>query len=213
MTTKDASAFAREICGLAPVIPVIIIDRLEDAVPMAEALVAGGLPVLEVTLRTPVALEAIKAMSEVKGGVVGAGTVLGAKEADAAVAAGAKFAVSPGSTPAVMAACEAVKLPLLPGVASATEAMAALDAGYDMLKFFPAEQAGGSSFLKSLSSPLPQASFCPTGGVSPSNAPDYLALPNVVCVGGSWVVDKKAAQNGDWDAITELAKAASQFSR
>ncbi len=211
MTAVHPSKFTRELCNLAPVIPVIIINRVEDAVPLAEALVAGGLPVLEVTLRTPVALDAIKAMSKVQGGVVGAGTVLSAADVAAAKSAGAEFAVSPGCTDALIDACEAAELPLLPGVSSAGEAMRALERGYDMLKFFPAEQAGGAPFLKALSSPLPQISFCPTGGVSPSNAIDYLKLPNVLCVGGSWVLGGDAVEKGDWAAIEELARLASRL--
>jgi len=205
------SKFTREICNLAPVIPVIIINRVEDAVPMAEALVRGGLPVLEVTLRTPVALEAIAVMSAIKGGVVGAGTVLSNADVTAAKGAGAEFAVSPGCTDALIDACEAADLPLLPGVSSAGEAMRALERGYEMLKFFPAEQAGGAPFLKSLASPLPQISFCPTGGVSPANALDYLKLPNVTCVGGSWVVGGDAVEKGDWDQVEELARLASRL--
>ena len=207
------SEYAKELAGMAPVIPVITIDRLEDAVPMAEALVAGGLPVLEVTLRTPVALEAIRAMATVPGGVVGAGTILTTRDADLAAQAGAKFAVSPGSTPEVMAGCEAANLPLLPGVATATEVMAALSAGYDMLKFFPAEANGGAPVLKSYAAPLAAAQFCPTGGVSPSNAESYLALPNVRCVGGSWVLPKDAIAAGDWDKVTALAKEAAALPR
>lgn len=202
----EASGFTRSLCEMAPVIPVIIINRVTDAVPMADALVAGGLPVLEVTLRTPEALEAIAAMADVEGGIVGAGTVLNETDVIEAKAAGAKFAVSPGCTDALMRACESHDLPLLPGVSSAGEAMKALEQGYDMLKFFPAEQAGGAPFLKALSSPLPQISFCPTGGVSPSNAAEYLALPNVLCVGGSWVVKADLVAAGKWDAITKLAQ-------
>jgi len=178
---------------------------------MAEALVRGGLPVLEVTLRTPVALEAIAVMSGVKGGVVGAGTVLNETDVKAAKGAGAEFAVPPGCTDALIDACEAAELPLLPGVSSAGEAMKALERGYDMLKFFPAEQAGGAPFLKSLSSPLPQITFCPTGGVSPNNALDYLKLPNVLCVGGSWVVGGDAVAKGEWDKVEELARLASRL--
>ncbi len=202
------SKFTRELCNLAPVIPVIIIENVEHAIPMAKALVAGGLPVLEVTLRTPEALAAIEVMSKIAGGVVGAGTVLSEADVIAAKQAGAEFAVSPGCTDRLIDACEAHDLPLLPGVSSAGEAMRALERGYDMLKFFPAEQAGGAPFLKALSSPLPQVSFCPTGGVSPSNAMDYLKLPNVKCVGGSWVVNKDLAAKGDWNGIEELARLA-----
>ena len=205
------SKFTRELAALAPVIPVIIIEDARDAKPLAEALVAGGLPVLEVTLRTEAALEAIAVMSGVQGGVVGAGTVLNASDVRAAKDAGAEFAVSPGCTDALIDACEAAELPLLPGVSSAGEAMRALERGYDMLKFFPAEQAGGATFLKALASPLPQITFCPTGGVSPANALDYLKLPNVKCVGGSWVVSKDAIASKDWAAIEELARLASQL--
>ncbi len=208
MTPQDASKRAREICQMAPVVPVIVINRIEDAVPMAEALVAGGLPALEVTLRTPVALEAIKAMSQVKGGVVGAGTVVTPKDAAAAKAAGATFAVSPGSTPKLLDACEAEDLPMLPGAATASEAMAMLERGYDMLKFFPAEASGGAPALKGIGAPLPQITFCPTGGVNPKNVGDYLKLDNVVCVGGSWVVPGDLVKTGNWDGIVALAQEA-----
>ena len=208
MTPQDASKRAREICSAAPVVPVIVINRIEDARPMAEALVAGGLPALEVTLRTPVALEAIREMAEVPGGIVGAGTVVTPDDAAAAKAAGATFAVSPGATDRLLDACEAVDLPLLPGAATASEAMALLERGYDMLKFFPAEASGGAPALKGIGAPLPQISFCPTGGVSPLNAGTYLGLDNVVCVGGSWVVPTDLVGAGDWDGITALAQEA-----
>ena len=213
MTPQDASARAREICSAAPVVPVIVINRVEDARPMAEALVAGGLPALEVTLRTPVALDAIKAMAEVPGGIVGAGTVVTRSDVQAAKAAGATFAVSPGATDPLLDACEAEDLPMLPGAATASEAMRLLDRGYDMLKFFPAEASGGAPALKGIGAPLPQISFCPTGGVSPANAATYLALPNVKCVGGSWVVPGDLVAAGDWDGITGLARAAAALSQ
>ena len=211
ITARETSRRNREICALAPIIPVIVVDELDHAVPLAKALVAGGLPVLEVTLRTPVALDAIRAMSEVDGGVVGAGTLVTPDDVRAAKEAGAKFGVSPGATDALLDACEADDLPLLPGAATASEAMRLLARGYDMLKFFPAEASGGAPALKSIGAPLPQISFCPTGGVSPENAHSYLSLPNVVCAGGSWVVPKAAMQAGDWGEIERLAKDASRL--
>lgn len=208
MTPTDASAFALELCRTAPVIPVLVIDDLAQARPLAEALVAGGLPVLEVTLRTPVALEAIAAMAAVEGGIVGAGTVLSSADVVAAKSAGARFAVSPGATDRLLSACEAEALPLLPGAATATEAMRLLERGYSTQKFFPAETSGGAPALKALSGPLPQITFCPTGGIDLVRARDYLALPNCVCVGGSWVVPKAMLQAGDWAGITALAREA-----
>ncbi|MDA5557036.1 bifunctional 4-hydroxy-2-oxoglutarate aldolase/2-dehydro-3-deoxy-phosphogluconate aldolase [Shimia sp. MMG029] len=213
ITPKEASARARDICNAAPIVPVLVVEDAVSAKPLAEALVAGGLPALEVTLRTPAALEVIRAMAEVPGGMVGAGTLLTPADVKAAKAAGATFGVSPGATEALLAACEAEGLPLLPGAATASEAMALLERGYDMLKFFPAEAAGGAKFLGSLASPLPRISFCPTGGVNPKNAPDYLSLPNVVCAGGSWVAPSKLVKAGAWDEIEALAKEASQLPR
>jgi 2-dehydro-3-deoxyphosphogluconate aldolase/(4S)-4-hydroxy-2-oxoglutarate aldolase len=180
---------------------------------LAKALVAGGLPALEVTLRTPAALEVIAEMAKVEGGVVGAGTLLTPADVHAAIDAGAKFGVSPGATDRLLDACEEAGLPLLPGVASATEAMRLLERGYTMLKFFPAEAAGGAPALKAIGAPIPQVSFCPTGGVSPSNANGYLSLPNVVCAGGSWVAPKDKMLAGDWDGITAIAKDAAALKR
>jgi len=211
MTPQDAANYAREICGLAPVIPVLVLDDLAHAVPLAEALVAGGLPVLEVTLRTPIAIDAIRAMAEVPGGVVGAGTLITPADVAAAKAAGALFGVSPGITDELVAACEAEELPLLGGVATVGEAMRMLARGYDVLKFFPAEANGGAPALKAFAGPLPQVSFCPTGGVTPANAATYLGLPNVLCVGGSWVADRALMQAGKWDEIEALARTASQL--
>jgi 2-dehydro-3-deoxyphosphogluconate aldolase/(4S)-4-hydroxy-2-oxoglutarate aldolase len=208
MTPQDASRRAREICGMAPVIPVIVVEDAETAAPLARALVAGGLPVLEVTLRTPAALDAIRRMADVPGGVVGAGTLLTPADVRAAKAAGATFGVSPGVTDMLVAACEAEDLPLLGGVATVTEAMRLLERGYDAAKFFPAEPNGGVPALKAFAGPLPQMAFCPTGGVSPGNAASYLALPNVLCVGGSWVADPKLVRAGRWDEIEALARAA-----
>ncbi|MEX0328115.1 MAG: bifunctional 4-hydroxy-2-oxoglutarate aldolase/2-dehydro-3-deoxy-phosphogluconate aldolase [Ruegeria sp.] len=201
----------REICALAPIVPVLVVDDVAHARPLAQALVAGGLPALEVTLRTPAALDVIRAMSEVPGGVVGAGTLITPEDVRAAKEAGAQFGVSPGATDTLIAACEAEGLPLLPGAATATEAMALLEKGYDMLKFFPAEASGGAPSLKAIGAPLPQISFCPTGGVSPSNARDYLSLSNVVCAGGSWVAPKAMVQSGDWAGIESLAREAANL--
>lgn len=206
MTPEQISLRTRQLCAMAPVIPVLVIEDATQAAPLAQALVAGGLPVLEVTLRTPAALEAIAAVSKVKGAIVGAGTVLTPEEALAARAAGAQFAVSPGSTPRLLEACEALDLPLLPGAVTATEAMLLLERGYDMLKFFPAEASGGIAILKALAGPLPNVSFCPTGGVTLANAGDYLRLPNTVCVGGSWVAPDDAIDARDWERITGLAR-------
>lgn len=205
MTPADQSAAALQVCQLAPVVPVLVIDELAHAKPLAQALVAGGLPALEVTLRTPCALDAIRAMAEVPGGRVGAGTLLTRADVKAAKEAGATFGVSPGSSRALIDACCEFGLPLLPGAVTATEIMALLEAGYTVQKFFPAEQSGGAAFLKSIGSPLPQVRFCPTGGISLKTAPDYLSLKNILCVGGSWVAPKPAMEAGDWGQITRLA--------
>lgn len=213
MTPQDQSAAAARICALAPVVPVLVIDDLAHARKLAEALVAGGLPALEVTLRTPVALDAIRVMAEVPGGAVGAGTLLTPADVKAAKAAGATFGVSPGATRRILDACAEHGLPLLPGAATASEIMALLEAGYTVQKFFPAEQSGGAPFLKSIGSPIPQVGFCPTGGVSLKNARDYLSLPNILCVGGSWVAPKAAMAAGDWATITTLAAEAAALPR
>jgi 2-dehydro-3-deoxyphosphogluconate aldolase/(4S)-4-hydroxy-2-oxoglutarate aldolase len=210
---QDASIRTREICNLAPIVPVLVVHDVAHARPLAEALVAGGLPALEVTLRTPAALEVIAEMARVKGGVVGAGTLVTPDDVTRAIAAGAQFGVSPGATDSLLDACEAQGLPMLPGAATASEAMRLLARGYDMLKFFPAEASGGAPALKAIGAPLPQISFCPTGGVSPDNAHSYLSLSNVVCAGGSWVAPSKLVEVGDWDAIRDLARAASQLAR
>lgn len=201
----------REICSLAPIVPVLVVDDAAQSRPLAEALVAGGLPALEVTLRTPAALDAIRAMAQVPGGVVGAGTLVTPEDVRAAKEAGAQFGVSPGATDVLIAACEAEGLPLLPGAATASEAMRMLEKGYDMLKFFPAEASGGAPALKAIGAPLPQITFCPTGGVSPTNARNYLSLSNVACAGGSWVAPKQMVQNGDWAGIEALARDASKL--
>ncbi|MFN3972965.1 MAG: bifunctional 4-hydroxy-2-oxoglutarate aldolase/2-dehydro-3-deoxy-phosphogluconate aldolase [Gemmobacter sp.] len=211
MTPAEQSAKAADICRLAPVIPVLVIDNPAHAAQLARALVAGGLPALEVTLRTPVALDAIRAMVEVEGGVVGAGTLLTPADVRAAKAAGARFGVSPGATERLLDACAEHDLPLLPGAATASEIMALLERGHTTLKFFPAEQAGGAAYLKSIGSPIPQVKFCPTGGIGLKNARDYLGLSNILCVGGSWVAPKEAMARGDWPAITALAAEAASL--
>lgn len=203
-----------ELASHGPVIPVIVIDRLEDAVPLARALVAGGVKVLEVTLRTPVALAAIEAMArEVPEAIVGAGTIRSAADARAARQAGALFGVSPGYTGDVGAACRDVGLPLLPGVATASEVMAAQADGLSFLKFFPATAAGGLPMLKALAGPFTDVMFCPTGGITLQSAPEFLALPNVKVCGGSWLTPADAVKAGDWGRITRLAKEAAALPR
>ena len=213
MTPALQSHATLALCRLAPVIPVLVIDDPGDAPELAKALVAGGLPVLEVTLRTPRALDAIAAMAAVPGVRVGAGTVLSAHDAARARSAGAEFAVSPGATPALVSACVAQALPLLPGAATASEVMALMETGYRTLKFFPAQAAGGVEMLQALRGPLPQASFCPTGGLTEGNAADYLNLQNVACVGGSWVTPASLVKARDWEAITHLARKAAALPR
>lgn len=193
-----------------PVIPVLEFASVDEALHVSEALIAGGLPVLEITLRTPVALDAMRAVAAAfPQACVGAGTVLNAAQLKAVREAGAQFAVSPGLTPALAVAAQGEGIALLPGVATASEAMAALEAGFSFLKFFPAEAAGGVPMLKSLYGPFAQLRFCPTGGINAAKAADYLALPNVVCVGGSWIVPKDAVAAGDWGRIRTLAQQAS----
>jgi 2-dehydro-3-deoxyphosphogluconate aldolase/(4S)-4-hydroxy-2-oxoglutarate aldolase len=193
-----------------PVIPVIVLQRVADAVPLAEALLAGGVKVLEVTLRTDVALACIEAIAkQVPEALVGAGTIRNAADARAARDAGSRFAVSPGYTPEVGAACRELGLPLLPGVATASEVMAAQADGHDFLKFFPAQQAGGIPMLKALGGPFPDVVFCPTGGITLETAPQFLALPNVRVCGGSWLTPADAVEQGDWARITRLAREAS----
>ena len=198
----------------APVIPVIVLQRLDDAVPLARALVAGGIRVLEVTLRTPAALAAIAAIADaVPDAIVGAGTVRSDADARAADAAGARFAVSPGWSPRVAAACRTLGLALLPGVATASEVMQAADDGFRFLKFFPAAAAGGTAMLKAWSSPFADVAFCPTGGIDATTAPDYLALANVAVVGGSWLTPADAIAAGDWPRIERLARDAAALAR
>lgn len=201
-----------EICRLAPVVPVLVIEDADSAAPLARALVAGGLRALEVTLRTSAALDAIRSMAEAApDAVVGAGTLLTPEDVGAAKAAGARFGVSPGWTPGLLDAAEAAGLPMLPGVATPSEAMAAAERGLRHLKFFPAEQNGGAPVLRAWAGPLPHLSFCPTGGVSPGNAGEYLAMPNVPCVGGSWVAPKELVKAGDWQSIEALAREAASL--
>ncbi len=213
MTPAEQSRKAAEICALAPVVPVLVIEDAAQAKGLAQALVKGGLPALEVTLRTPSALDAIRAMAEVPGGVVGAGTLLTPADVKAAKAAGAKFGVSPGATDRLIAACVDEGLPLLPGAATATEVMILLEKGFTVQKFFPAEASGGAPALAAIGAPIPQVKFCPTGGVSMKNVADYLKLSNVICCGGSWVAPKAAVQAGDWDQIETLARAAAALPR
>ena len=213
MTPFDASIAAAKVCNLAPVVPVLVLDDASKAAGLAKALVAGGLPALEVTLRTPAALEAISEMATVAGGVVGAGTLLTSQDVENAKKAGATFGVSPGATDRLLDACEANDLPLLPGISTASEAMRLLERGYSVQKFFPAEANGGAPALKSIGGPIPQVKFCPTGGVNLKNANDYLSLSNTLCVGGSWVAPHSLIAKEDWDGITALAKTASKLPR
>lgn len=213
ITPESASAEAEKLCRLAPVIPVLVVDDAAQAEGLAKALVRGGLPVLEVTLRTPAALDVIREMARVAGGVVGAGTLLTAKDVQNAVDAGAQFGVSPGATDTVLSACEEAGLPLLPGAATSSEVMRLLERGYTVQKFFPAEANGGAPALKAIGAPIPQVKFCPTGGVSMANVADYLSLPNVMCCGGSWVAPKDRVVSGDWGAIETLAAEAAALPR
>jgi 2-dehydro-3-deoxyphosphogluconate aldolase/(4S)-4-hydroxy-2-oxoglutarate aldolase len=213
MSSPLPSSPAASVLDLAPVVPVVVVDDLADAVPLARALVAGGLPAIEVTLRTPVALDAIRAIAgEVPGAVVGAGTVITAEQVAEVVAAGARFLVSPGWTDALLEAMRASGVPFLPGVSTTSEVVALLERGVREMKFFPAEAAGGTAYLKALAAPLPQARFCPTGGISAASAPEYLALPNVGCVGGSWMLPKDAVAGRDWGRVEALAREAAALS-
>ena len=213
MTPQQMSDAAFDFCTAAPIVPVLVVKEAAQAKPLAQALVAGGLPMLEVTLRTPAALDVIAEMADVQGGIVGAGTLLTPQDVAAAKAAGARFGVSPGATPKLIEACAQADLPLLPGAATASEVMALLEAGFTMAKFFPAEASGGAPALKAIGAPIPQMRFCPTGGVSPKNAMDYLGLSNVVCAGGSWVAPGDAVASGDWALIETLAKEAAKLTQ
>jgi len=196
----------KDVMTTSPVMPVMVINQLDNAVALAQALVSGGLKVLEITLRTPVALEAIRQIkAQVPDAIVGAGTVINTATLDQALAAGAEFIVSPGATDSLIAAGLASGVPLLPGVITPSEVMQLLDKGITAMKFFPAEAAGGVSMLKSIGAPLPQVTFCPTGGVNPNNAKDYLGLSNVACVGGSWMAPADLVDAGNWAEITRRA--------
>ena len=213
MTPQQASLEAAKVCNLAPVVPVLVLEDASKAKGLATALVAGGLPALEVTLRTEAALDAIREMAQVDGGVVGAGTLLTPRDVEMAKEAGAQFGVSPGATDILLEACEANELPLLPGAATSSEAMRLLERGYNVQKFFPAEANGGAKALKAIGAPIPQVSFCPTGGVSLKNANDYLSLSNTLCVGGSWVAPQDMIANEDWASIEALAAEAAALPR
>ena len=208
MTPDEASAQIAGLAALAPVIPVLVVEDAATARPLAEALVAGGLPVLEVTLRSAAALDAIGEMAQVDGAVVGAGTLLNGGDVRAARNAGARFGVSPGATDAILDAARAEGLALMPGAGTASEAMRLLEHGYSVQKFFPAGPAGGPAALRALGGPLPAIRFCPTGGIGPGNAAEYLALDNVLCVGGSWLAPPAAVAAGDRAGITRLAREA-----
>ncbi|UBO73799.1 bifunctional 4-hydroxy-2-oxoglutarate aldolase/2-dehydro-3-deoxy-phosphogluconate aldolase [Aeromonas rivuli] len=198
-----------EVFAASPLVPVMVINELDQALPMVRALLAGGISVFEITLRTPVALEAIKLIAEaMPDAMVGAGTVLNSAQYDAAVAAGARFVISPGMTPALLAHGASGTAPLIPGVATASEVMQALEAGYDHLKFFPAEANGGTKALAAIAAPLPQIRFCPTGGIGPHNVADYLALKYVATVGGSWMLPAEALKSGNWAEVTRLSREA-----
>jgi len=208
MTTKWKYS-PEEICAAGPVVPVLVINDVEKAVPLAKALMEGGIKVLEVTLRTPAAIDVIKRIAEeVPDSLIGAGTVTNAQQLKAVVEAGAKFAISPGMTADLLKAGMDAEIPLIPGISSTSDLMKGKDAGYTHMKFFPAEASGGVKAIKSISGPFPDVTFCPTGGIGPNNYNDYLALNNVKCVGGSWLAPDDAIEAGDWARITQLAKEA-----
>lgn len=200
---------ALNVLQTGPVVPVIVINNLDQAVPLAKALLAGGVKVLEITLRTPMAIEAIRMISkEVPEAVVGAGTVATEQDLNAVAAAGGVFAISPGLTPTLLTAAIDGPIALIPGISTASELMLGMEYGLKEFKFFPAEAAGGIKMIKSIGGPFPQATFCPTGGISPANYKEYLSLKNVACVGGSWLAPKDALEQGDWNKITDIAKKA-----
>ncbi|WP_372762601.1 bifunctional 4-hydroxy-2-oxoglutarate aldolase/2-dehydro-3-deoxy-phosphogluconate aldolase [Pseudoalteromonas sp.] len=203
-----------KILASAPVVPVVVIDNLEDAAPLAQALYNGGLKALEITLRTPIAIEAVKLMkAAVPEAYVGTGTVVDKASFDASVAAGADFMVSPGVNDELVALAKTTDIPFLPGAATPSEVMQLASQGFKYLKFFPAEAAGGTAMLKSIAGPLPDVTFCPTGGITLATAPNYLALNNVICVGGTWMLDKQLIENKDWQAIESLARQACEVNR
>lgn len=205
MSFPDWAVQPAKIFSASPVIPVIVIKDLEQAIPLASALFAGGINVLEITLRTPVALEAIQLLTRhFPDALIGAGTVTNPNQLQQVIDAGARFAISPGQTNALLMAGRDVTIPLIPGIASVSELMMGLDSGYSHFKFFPAAAAGGIAMLRSIAGPFPDVRFCPTGGINETNYNEYLALPNVTCVGGSWIVPEQAVNNSDWSLITEL---------
>ncbi len=209
MNTNNWKIQPKDVLNASPVMPVMVIQNLEDAVPLAQALVAGGIRVLEITLRTPIALEAIKLISqEVKEAIVGAGTIINPEQLQAAEEAGAMFAISPGLTPTLLAAANKGNIALIPGIATLSELMQGMEYGLDHFKFFPAEAAGGIPMLKAIAGPIPQVTFCPTGGISPENYNAYLQLSNVACVGGSWLAPLDVVKAKNWAKVTELAKLA-----
>ena len=209
MTQNNWKIQPKDVLTASPVMPVMVIQNLEDAVPLAKALVAGGIKVLEITLRTPIALDAIRLISqEVKDAIVGAGTIANPAQLQAAQEAGAVFAISPGVTATLLKAANDGQIALIPGIATLSELMLGLEYGLDHFKFFPAEAAGGIPMLKAISGPFPKAIFCPTGGISPSNFLEYLQLPNVACVGGSWLAPQAAVSEKNWAKVTELAQKA-----
>ena len=202
----------QDILMLGPVIPVIVISSADKAEPLADALLAGGVRTAEITLRSPAAIKAIEKIARNCPDItVGAGTVLTARDAQTAADAGSQFAVSPGTTPSVIEGCKSAGLPLLPGAATVSEMMILAEQGYSLQKFFPADAAGGISFIQSLSSPLPDLTFCPTGGISETTAPDWLALPNIACVGGSWIAPQALIESGDFAEITNRARVAAHL--
>jgi 2-dehydro-3-deoxyphosphogluconate aldolase / (4S)-4-hydroxy-2-oxoglutarate aldolase len=209
MTQKNWKVQPKEVLNACPVMPVMVIQNLDDAVPLARALVAGGIKVLEITLRTPIALEAIRLISqEVKEAIVGVGTIANPAQLQAAEEAGAVFAISPGITPTLLNAANNGNIALIPGIATLSELMLGMEYGLDHFKFFPAEAAGGIPMLKAIAGPFPQATFCPTGGISPGNYNEYLQLPNVACVGGSWLAPQAVVNEKNWAKVTELAQKA-----
>ncbi len=206
---KNWKTSAEKILTTGPVVPVIVVNKLEHAVPMAKALVAGGVRVLEVTLRTPVAMEALRLMiKEVPDAIVGAGTVINTQQLQEVTEAGAQFVISPGITEPLLKAAVEGPVPLIPGISTVSELMTGMDYGLREFKFFPAEANGGVKALQAIGGPFPQVRFCPTGGISPANYRDYLALKSVLCIGGSWLVPNDALESGDWDRITRLAREA-----
>lgn len=209
MNSSNWKIQPKDVLNAGPVMPVMVIDNLDDAVPLAKALVAGGIKVLEITLRTPIALDAIRLISqEVKGAIVGAGTITTPEQLKAAEDAGAVFAISPGLTPKLLAAAQTGSIALIPGIATLSELMMGMEYGLDHFKFFPAEAAGGIPMLKSIAGPIPGVTFCPTGGISPENYNSYLQLSNVACVGGSWLAPTDVVKSKNWARVTELAKQA-----